>query len=253
MIDDQLARDVRELRAKGLSPKEIARALGVRPAAVADIVRTIAIERSANEPASLSCLVSPGWDVGLSFEGHPEWPTDRTAKPEASGLVLVLVSREDRNRQVSVCGFLLDVYCLGVKNAVGPRRMRRDELGAYTAAYFSAWDGSARPIPIDLARHLVFGSADYARALGFSPHADFARAARQLEPWDGPSDIRFGCDGVPFYTEGPYDDAEQVLSTLESTVGTGNFHYTVSVGEAFVPASAQPPRSSRLRGRRKAA
>ncbi|HEY5197570.1 MAG TPA: hypothetical protein VIJ51_11160 [Solirubrobacteraceae bacterium] len=242
MTDDELLAAVRELRATGRSPKEIARALGVRPAAVADLVRRIAIARAAVEPARLTCLVSPGWDIGLSYDGHADWPSDNAASPPDSGLVAVLVSSEDRNQGVSVCGYLLDVYCLGVKNVLGPRRMPRHELRRFAANFFAAWDGQGQPIPVDLARHLVFGAADYAGSLGFAPHSDFADGRTMLEPWDGPSAIRFGRDGKPSYTEGPYDDARGVIRTLDASVGRGNYHFTVSTLDAFDNAGPAPPR-----------
>ncbi len=248
MTDDELLAAVRELRGTGRSPKEIARALGVRPTAVADLVRTVAVERAAVEPAQLSCLVSPGWDVGLSFDGHPDWPSDKAVSSAASGLVMVIVSLKDRNQGVSVCGYLLDVYCLGVKNAVGPRRMPGNELRRFVKSYFSAWDDPAQPIPVELARHLVFGAADYASSLGFAPHPDFAAARPVLDPWNGPSSIRFGRDGKPCYNEGPYDDARHVIKTLEATVGAGNFHFTVSTLDAFVPTGRDTSRP--LAGRR---
>lgn len=245
MTDDELTAAVRKLRGRGFAPREIARALGVRPAAIADIVRTVAVERAADQPARITCFVSPGWDIGLSFEGHPEWPSDQAARPEASGLVAVLLAREESNDRVSVCSYLLDVYCLGVKNTAGPRRMRSRELAEFARAYFSPWEGSARTIPIDLARDLVFGAVDFARSLGFEPHRDFAQARRALEPWDGPSAISFGRDGVPCYTDGPYDDVEHVLETLGSVVGFGNFQFQVSTTlDQLHPASDRPSRRS---------
>jgi hypothetical protein len=251
MTDDELLAAVRGLRGNGRSPKEIARALGVRPAAVADLVRRIAIERAAAEPARLTCLVSPGWDIGLSYDGHADWPSDKAATPPDSGLVAVLVAREDRNQGVSVCGYLLDVYCLGVKNVLGPQRMPRHELRRFAATYFAAWDDPGLPIPVDLARHLVFGAADYARSLGFTPHSDFAAGRKMLEPWEEPSAIRFGRDGKPFYTEGPYDDARHVIRTLEAAVGRGNFHFTVSTLDAFDSAGPTPSRESAGRRQRR--
>jgi len=44
----------------------------------------------------------------------------------------------------------------------------------------------------------VFSAVEYARGLGFEPHADFAPAAGHLGPWTGPSAITFGRDGKPF-------------------------------------------------------
>jgi hypothetical protein len=77
----------------------------------------------------------------------------------------------------------------------------------------------------------VLGAVEYARLLGFEPHRDFGRVRGLLGPWRGPSAITFGRDGKPYYVNGPYEDPERVLATLERTVGCGGFHYTVSLDE----------------------
>ena len=53
-----------------------------------------------------------------------------------------------------------------------------------------------------------------------------------LGSWAGPSTITFGLDGKPHYINGPYEDPQRVLATLERAVGRGGFHYTVSLAEA---------------------
>jgi DNA-binding CsgD family transcriptional regulator len=186
MGDEELEQAVRRLRAEGHAPKEIARALGVRPAAVAPLVRLIAAERTAAETERelAGCWVSPGWRVGLTVLDHHEWPDGETADPETGGLVGVLLAREDRNQQVTVCGYLLDVYCLGVKNVLGPERMRRGELSSFSRSFFCAWASGGVPAPIELARELVLGVAEYACTLGFRPHADFEQARGHLG-WSG--------------------------------------------------------------------
>jgi hypothetical protein len=232
MRDEELEQSVRRLRAQGYTPKGIARALGLRPAVVAPVVRLIAAERAAagTECELVGCWVSPGWRVGLTVSGHHEWPDGERSDPETGGLVGVLLARESRNQQVTVCGYLLDVYCLGVKNVLGPERMRHGELPSFSRSFFSGWASGGVPAPIELARELVLGAAEYARTLGFRPHADFEQARGHLGAWDGPSSIGFGCEGTPTFNEGPYDDPVVVLRTLEESVGAGNFHFTVSAG-----------------------
>ena len=184
---------MRRLRAEGYAPKEIARALGVRPAVVAPMVRMIAAERAVveTEVELAECWVSPGWRAGLTVAGHPEWPGGETTDHETSGLVGVLIAREDRHQKVSVCGYLLDVYCLGVKNVLGPDRMHRGELPSFARSFFGAWGTHGVAAPIELARELVFGAVEYARALGFAPHPDFERARGQLGAWEGPGAMPF--------------------------------------------------------------
>lgn len=56
----------------------------------------------------------------MRFTGHPEWPDTGPAEIGESGLVIVVVARE-RGSSVRVCEFLVDTWCLGVKNALGPK------------------------------------------------------------------------------------------------------------------------------------
>jgi hypothetical protein len=226
MDDADLAQRVRELRAKGSSPKEIARALGVSRGKVTPLIRAIAAADTTPvaEHQLVGCWVSPGWQDGLTFDPRPDWPNGEPCDDGAGGMVTILVAREDRRHRVSMCGYLVDTFCLGVKNAVGPRAMSQ-HLREFVTNYFSAHHAPPVAVPLELVRQLVFGSVDYARNLGFEPHPDFAQAAGYLGSWTGPSEIGFGRDGKPFYVEGPYDDASAVMRTLERSVGNGNFHF----------------------------
>jgi hypothetical protein len=227
MTHDDLLAQVKELRETGCSPKEIARSLGVRPATVTPLVRAVARESAATgaEPEVVGCWVSPCWSTGLAVDGHPEWVD--AGDEHHSGVAGVLVARRDRPRRVSVCGYLVDVYCLGVKNALGPRMMREDDLRPFRRMFFEAFADAGPPLeaPLDLARHLVCGAVDYARGLGFEPHPDYAPVASHLGRWEEASAITFGRDGVPYYVQGPYDNGASVLRTLNRTVGKDNFHF----------------------------
>jgi len=105
-----------------------------------------------------------------------------------SGLVGVVVARE-HGSSVSACGYLVDVWCLGVKNCMGPKTMDRRKLPDFVSFFFRSFSRPPVPAPLDLARHVVFGAVDYARGLGFEPHPDFAKCAGHLGEWDGPSDM----------------------------------------------------------------
>jgi hypothetical protein len=73
------------------------------------------------------------------------------------------------------------------------------------------------------AQQVVLGAVEYARGLGFSPHADYATCAGHLGEWDGKCDITFGRDGKPTFIQGPYDNPKRILKTLRKSVGEGNF------------------------------
>jgi hypothetical protein len=231
MDDDALLERVQQLHAQGLSTNAITRLLGVSRARVAPLVRTLARERiqATSEPSIIGCWVSRGWSAGLAVPTGHDWPDGERHDAETSGLAGVLVAHEHpRVRgQVSACGYLVDTYCLGVKDALGPRTMGRNGLRRFVDLFFGGFDDAPVEAPVDLARHLVWGAVAYARGLGFEPHRDFGPAAGHLGQLDGPSAIGFGCDGKPYYIQGPRDDADRILRTLDANVGMDNVHFLV--------------------------
>jgi hypothetical protein len=231
--DEELLARVREMRERGSSPKQIAKALGLRPAAVAPLVRQVAaLQQAHTDPADralLGCWISQGWSVGLGLDDAPtEWAAADplgAADPGTGGLAQILIARQERASRAMVCGFLVDVYCLGVKNTIGPTSMGSDSIPAYSRDYFSAFDTPPLSAPLDLAQHLVHGAVAYARTLGFEPDPGFAATAAYLGAPSTPTPIRFGRDGKPFYISGPHDNPRAVVKTLEATAGAGNYHY----------------------------
>jgi hypothetical protein len=226
MRDDQLLDEVRALRARGLSPKEIARSLGVRPAAIAPLVRRVAQEASA-EPAAMApvvgCWVSPGWSSGLIVERREGWNDVDLGRDGPQGMALVLVARADRNDRRAVCGWLVDTFCLGVKNAIGPEVMRSRDVPRFVRTYFTAFPAPALPAPIELAEELVLGAVEFAALLGFRPHPDFAQTRAHLGNLGDSRAITFGSEGRPLYVAGPYEDPTDIMRTLEASVGSDGF------------------------------
>jgi hypothetical protein len=145
-------------------------------------------------------------------------PSKRTGQ---SGLVTVLVARDRAGATARVCSYLVDTWCLGVKDAAGPRSMDRRRLSGFIQQIFSAWEEPAVQVPLELGRQIVYGAIGYARELGFEPHADFARAAAYLGAWDGKCELTFGQDGKPMYISGPYDDGEKIIRKPHRGLGDG--------------------------------
>jgi hypothetical protein len=238
MSSHELVERVAELRRNGRTPKEIARALGMRPAEVALLIRAVGATTPKREAPLAGCWVTDHWADRLTVTGHPEWPGmsapgDGSSQPGGvgSGMSGVLVAR-DTGAAATVCGYLVDAWCLGVKDTIGPKSVERRKLPEFVSRFFSTWRSHPPvPAPLELARHLVFGAADYARGLGFEPHPDFGRGAALLGAWtEGSSDVTFGMDGKPMYLSGPHDDARRIVATLRATVGDGNFGFLVEPG-----------------------
>jgi hypothetical protein len=228
--DLELLDRIRQLRKQGRSPKAIARSLCIRPAVVTPLVRQVAAEEEANraETALVGCWVNQGWGDELDVAGHLEWPHGSSSEG-CAGLANVVVAREARNTKVSVCSILVDTHCLGVKEAIGPRTMGRDQLADFKRDVYAVYGRPPLDVPLELAQHLVFGAIEFARMLGFEPAPDFDSCVGHLGAWSGTSAIRFGRHGKPMYVAGPYDNAEWVIRTLRRAVGEDNFDYLIGL------------------------
>ena len=152
---------VRELRATGYSPKQIAKTLDLRPAVAARLVRMLAAEEAAAapEPAVVGCWVSPGWSAHLTVDGPEQWADVPPPEDGMTGLAAVAVARRHRPQRVSVCGYLVDTFCLGVKNTLGPELMHERDLPDFLHTFFTSFEAVGQPlaVPLELARHLVWG------------------------------------------------------------------------------------------------
>jgi hypothetical protein len=137
-----------------------------------------------------------------------------------------MVARHERASRATVCTYLVDVYCFGVKNTQGPQIMASSSVDTYSREFFGAFDTQPIAVPLTLAQHLVHGAVAYAKSLGFDPAADFIDTAPYLGgDSTAASPIRFGRDGKPLYISRPYDNPRAIIETLEATVGTGNYDY----------------------------
>ncbi|MEU4571633.1 helix-turn-helix domain-containing protein [Nonomuraea sp. ATR24] len=232
MDSAELKDRVRELRAEGRSPKEIARALGVSPSVVAPLVREIAAEGagSGGEAELIGCWTNAGWSDGLGVDPARGWTDDEPGT--GGGMVSVLVARRHGWDKMTVGGFLADVYCLGIKYVAGPDVLSERDLRRFRDYFFSDYK-SWQEVPLELAQTLVFGSEQYARTLGFEPHEDFASVSPLLGTWEGPSAITFGRDGRPFYQPGPVDDPGKVVRVLRRTLSDDEFDYVTDKSPAL--------------------
>lgn len=209
----------RSLRAHGYSARQIARVLGIPRVAAAAFVRQPA-EADARTLAGgevRACWVSAGWSAGLLVDERFRWPDRPDAVADTPGLAAVLVARSAGRETVSACGYLVDLYCLGVKDVIGPRILNDQQHAQFTRTFFAGYRQPPVAAPIELAQHLVLGAARYARSLGFEPAAGFDAVRGHLGEWSGARAVTFGRQGRPEYIQGPYDDAAQVQGTLRGS------------------------------------
>ena len=150
------------------------------------------------------------------------------------GMGSVLVSRT-RGTEVAFGMFLLDMYCLGVKDAWFDVVTRSD----YDFKIFEkAFSGEHVDLSPECTRHLVEGAVHYASDLGFSPHRDYRQAKRVFGDIDASQcqqEFIYGKDGKPLFMSGPGDGAmrcQQILDTLEARCGPDGYHYVMRLSES---------------------
>jgi hypothetical protein len=240
MNSDDLKSRVQALRAAGSTPKQIARTLGIPRARAVSLIHggssprpdhTTARPQSSTEPDKqlIGCWITRQWSNGLGIDQRPDdWIDDTDLPPLAmgAGLASIAVAREHTDTEVSVCGYLVDTYCQGVKNAVRPNMLDRRDLADFLTDFFHAYPTDPLPAPLSLTQDLILGAVDYARILGFEPHSDFYLAKPHLGTWQPPSRIRFGLHGRPYFQQGPYDNPTRALRILNRSVGPGNYGFT---------------------------
>ena len=153
-----------------------------------------------------------------------------------TGFGEVLIARFKASGEVEVGVFLVDVYCLGVKNAFFSRLW----AGEYEKRLLEPMTQREGKTPISPAgaRKLVEGAVAYARTLGLEPHADYKHAARVfggIDAAEHPQGSVYGSKGKPLFVQSPNDSpqfVERVMSTLVRRLGEGGFHYILSVGRS---------------------
>lgn len=146
---------------------------------------------------------------------------------EESGLCNLIVARKHTNGNITAGMYLVDLKCLGVKNAAYWFNIYEHE---YLDIIFQA-KKSMELIEIGyvLAHNMVYAGIEFAADYGFSPHKDFKVAQFILEEDTEEIElieIECGMDGKPAYIRGPLDsDARerQILAQLEKVAGPGNY------------------------------
>jgi hypothetical protein len=119
---------------------------------------------------------------------------------------------------------------LGVKDALGPKRLDLASYHTLVDMFYSRFpDAATEEISLELAQAIVFGGLAYAEGLGFQPHRDFALVREFFGQWDGYPNLTFGREGKPCYFQGPYDDPNKIIKTLNQSVGEGNYNFVVGV------------------------
>jgi hypothetical protein len=145
-----------------------------------------------------------------------------------SGTGMVMLVR-GAGHALMLASFLIDAFCLGVKDAM-LRPFDKAELEGLVEAFSMA--AALEPADPAYARKLVRDAVAYARSIGIEPHADFAAAELlfgDISADDSTAEFQFGVDGRPLYIPGPDDTPRQIrqrVERLRRALGNDGFGFT---------------------------
>lgn len=176
-------------------------------------------------------------DPTIRLMGADGWPIAACVAPENlwdMGLGHLVIARKTPDGQLACAIFLVDVYCLGIKNAMWTI-LGQSEFRDLCRKL----EGEARLAPVTpehLAK-LIYCAADYGQSLGFPPHRDFRHAQRLLagiDPSQCPDEFEFGKEGRPLYIRGPgetLNEARMIVARVQAQSGD----YVLPLRDSEVP------------------
>lgn len=159
----------------------------------------------------VECLINVGW--------------------EEAGIASITVTRQHKTGNLTFGTFLVDTYCLGLKDTGQAFNKFEDEYDEYKEQMSDNHEKGLMIVGYDLVHNIIYGAIEYAAKLGFAPHKDWKYGQMVLQPANAvpKMDIEFGKDGKPYYIAGPYDKAAQIIDKLTKGVGADNFTYIADV------------------------
>jgi len=139
----------------------------------------------------------------------------------------IFVTRQKRNGDIINASYLVDTYCLGVKDTFYKEMdpFEYEEMRAYIMT-----DSRLKMEVIDdhnYAFNLIYGAIEYAEDLGIEPHEDFSVTEFLLPSAEDIEyvDIEFGHNGRPLYISYLGDNKAEIFKSLNESVGPDGYDY----------------------------
>ncbi len=155
---------------------------------------------------------------------HEVWLTEDWDKE--GNIIQALVARKSEQGQLVMGAFVVDLGCLGVKNAYA----RPVDVYEYREVLDTMKEGQSMvKADINLVAKVIREGIAYARRFDLEPHRDYFQAKPVLGDADPdacsvPVPLG-GPEGKPFFISGPYDNVDKIMAKLTKAVGPDGFHY----------------------------
>jgi hypothetical protein len=201
--------------------------LGAKRAAKANRRKAILAERRKQEGAAGSISSLPPQAAALPIREC--LLTDSLFK---DGIGMLILARGGTMGPMNVAIFLLDAYCLGVKDLI---LQTVDSYQLPQLIHRLAGAVPLRAVDPAYARKLLHDLVHWAANLGFQPPREFVAAERLFGSIDAQNcnaTFEFGKDGKPFYVSGPTESPATVrrrMNHLLARLGPDGFHSMVRI------------------------
>lgn len=145
-------------------------------------------------------------------------------------MTTVLVARKHTNGNITVCTYLVDLLCLGVKDSMFLFNVPVSKYEEFK----NKVNGEMEMTEVDytLAHNIVHAGIEFAEEFGFMPHKDYESVTKFMLEEDTEDidliEIECGRYGKPIYIRGPFEDdakARRIVAQLEKTAGPGNYAF----------------------------
>jgi hypothetical protein len=154
---------------------------------------------------------------------NPNWQDD--------GLANILLSRKQPDNNIIFGCFLVDTFCLGLKDSFCNVGLSLSEYeDDLKISVFK--EGEPIDCSVTLIHQIIFGAIQYAANLGFKPNKNYSLSKFILEDESDYLELltlEFGKDGKPFYIPDSYDPSNSIIKQLENKLGKGNFDFMKEV------------------------
>jgi hypothetical protein len=173
--------------------------------------RQIVLGRSSKDP-TIRLQRAEKWPVVRALVGASLWD---------EGIGYLLIAREEPEGRLIFASFLVDVYCLGVKNAFWRAGTHKDFADLIRQMeQVQRMRSIAPPCLVKI----VTGAVEYAQSFGFPPYPDYRHASMLLagiDPSTCPNQFTFGRDGKPLYIQGPNESPAQAEAITRRILDAG--------------------------------
>ena len=180
------------------------------------------LARQTSEDPTIRLAHADAWPIEAALVAENLW---------LDGIGHLIIALRQPDGRLACAGFMVDVFCLGVKNAFW--RIMSD-FQYHDLVLNCQKSGRLSKVTPEHFAKLIFEAVEYARGLGFAPHAEFRHAALLLKGIDMtacPDTFTFGKNGKPFYVRGPHEsliEAQSIARRVEKAGGD----YVIPVGDS---------------------